>query len=211
MARTLWGIGSSRALRAHWALAELGLDYEIEPIRTRTPEMESDRYLAVNPRGKIPTLVDGDFTLYESAAIVTYLGTSYGLAAGVELVPSDPQRRARYDEWCYYIKTELDATSLYIIRRHGELPEIYGEAPVAVTGAAAYFDRMAAAVDRTLADGRPFLLEAGFSGADILLTTCLTWALRCGISLSEPAQAYRTRATARPAYLAAHALCYPDV
>ena len=71
--RTLWGVGTSRTLRAHWALIELGLDYATQPIRTRTLAMEDPVFLDLHPRGKIPVLVDGDFVVSESPAIVTYL------------------------------------------------------------------------------------------------------------------------------------------
>ena len=76
--RILWGVGSSRALRAHWALVFLGLDYETRAIRTRTPAIETPEYRTVNPRGKIPTLIDGNLTMTESPAIVTYLGNLSG-------------------------------------------------------------------------------------------------------------------------------------
>ena len=75
--RILWGVGSSRALRAHWALVFLGLEYETRAILTRTPAMETPEYRAVNPRGKIPTLIDGDLTVTESPAIVAYLAERY--------------------------------------------------------------------------------------------------------------------------------------
>ena len=73
----LWGVGTSRTLRAHWALCFLGLNYETRVIRTRTPEMESEEYRSINPRGKVPTLQDGGLTLTESPAIVTYLAETY--------------------------------------------------------------------------------------------------------------------------------------
>ena len=206
--RILWGIATSRAIRAHWALHELGLSYRTEPIRTRTPLMKDPRFLAVSPRGKIPVLQDGGLTLAESAAIVAWLGTIYRDRAPY-LVPPDPAARARYDEWSYFVMTELDATSLYILRRHVDLHAIYGEAPVAVRSAEAYFGRQIGVVERALADGRLFLLGDDFSGADILLTSCLIWAQRCGLPLSAPVEAYRARMVARPAYATARAVCYP--
>ena len=45
--RTLWGIGSARAFRVHWALHELSLDYETKPVRTRTPAMETPEFQAL--------------------------------------------------------------------------------------------------------------------------------------------------------------------
>ena len=71
--RILWGIGTSRTVRAHWALIELNLPYKTEIIRTRTPDTETNVFKSVNPRQKIPVLQDGSLTIGESAAIVTYL------------------------------------------------------------------------------------------------------------------------------------------
>ncbi|MCG8547234.1 MAG: glutathione S-transferase family protein [Alphaproteobacteria bacterium] len=199
---TLWGIGSSRALRAHWALIELGLDYETVPIRNRTPAMESPEYLAINPRKKIPTLRDGDLILTESAAIVTYLAETYSIAER-RLIPEDPRDRAVYFEWMSFVSMELDATALYVLRRHEGLPEIYGEAPTANDAARAYFDRMIGAAVVRLEDGRRFLLGDDFSGADILMTTCLDWARRYRLDVPDPFLAYRERAATRPSYAAA--------
>ncbi|MDP6709014.1 MAG: glutathione S-transferase family protein [Alphaproteobacteria bacterium] len=205
----VWGIESGRAIRVYWALEELGLDYEVEPIGARTGETQTARYRAINPREKIPALQDGDFTLRESAAIVTYLGQTYD-DGSLGLVPSDPLARARYDEWCFFIAMELDATSLYIIRRHKYLSEIYGEAREVVAAAEAYFLRMAATVETALADGRAYLLGEAFTGADILLGSCLAWAQRYEIRLPSGLEAYCERLVGRPAYARALAATYPN-
>ena len=67
----LWGVGTSRTLRAHWALHELGLDYECRPILPRTGETKTQEYTRLNPRQKIPLLQDDDVTIAESPAIAT--------------------------------------------------------------------------------------------------------------------------------------------
>lgn len=204
----LWGATTTRTIRAHWALHELGLAYRCEPILPRSGQTKTERYTAVNPRQKVPALVDGDFTITESAAIITYLSTTYGTPDNI-LVPAAPRERARYDEWAYFIMAELDATSLYVVRRHLGLPGIYGEAPLAVTAALAYFQRQIGSVARTLDDGRPWLMGDRFTGADMLLTTCLTWATRLEQPLAESLLLFRDRATARPAYIAASAANEP--
>lgn len=195
--RTLWGVGTSRTLRAHWALIYLGLEYETQAIRTRTPAMESASYQAVNPRGKIPTLVDGDITLTESPAIVTYLAETYAVD-GRRLMPASAPARALYLEWLSFIAMELDATSLYVLRRHEGLPEIYGPAPEACATARAYFNRMLGAAARRLEDGRRCLLGPDFSGVDILMTTCLDWAMRYELALPPAFAEYRARIDAEP-------------
>ncbi|MGY2934884.1 glutathione S-transferase [Bradyrhizobium sp. GM6.1] len=60
---TLWGVGTSRTVRPHWAMHELGLAYEIKPIGPRTGETKTAEYTRLNPRQKIPLLQDGDFRI----------------------------------------------------------------------------------------------------------------------------------------------------
>src|ERR1700679_987781 len=69
----LWGVGSSRALRVHWMLAELELPYVSHRIQSRTGETLTEEYLKLNPRHKIPTLEHGSLCMGESAAIIHYL------------------------------------------------------------------------------------------------------------------------------------------
>ncbi len=199
---TLWGATTSRTIRAHWALRELGLAYQCEPILPRNGDTKTARFTAINPRQKVPALVDDGFVITESAAIIAYLSATYGSDAN-RLVPTETRERARYDEWATFIMAELDATSLYVVRRHLGLPEIYGAAPVAVDAAFAYFQRQVASVAAKLDDGRAWLMGERFTGADILLTTCLTWAARLEQPLAPSLVAYCDRAIARPAYRAA--------
>jgi len=60
---TLWGVGTSRTIRAHWAMAELGLVYETRAIGARTGETQTAEYTSLNPRQKIPLLQDNDSAL----------------------------------------------------------------------------------------------------------------------------------------------------
>ena len=64
----LWGAGTTRTMRAHWILHELGLEYERHPIGSRTGETQTPEFTKLNPREKIPLLQDGDLTVAESAA-----------------------------------------------------------------------------------------------------------------------------------------------
>ncbi len=204
----LYGAGTTRTMRAHWALHELGLEYDAKLVASRSGETQSDEFGRLNPKRKIPVLRDGDFTLTESAAIVTYLGDAYGDASS-GLVPAAGTRdRARYDEACFFVMMELDAHTLYVVRRHRDLAELYGEAPTAVAEAFAGFDRQVATVERTLGDGRPFLLGGTFTGADILLGTCLQWAAFYGRALTDGLSAYASRVLARPACVRAAAINY---
>lgn len=198
----LWGATTSRTMRAHWALAELGLAYERRPIRPRSGETKTEEFTALTARQKIPLLQDGDLILTESAAIVTYLSDRYATDE-TALVPRAPRDRAVCLEWCFFVISELDATSLYVMRRHGDLKHIYGDAPTATVAAQDYFGAQMRSVDCALDDGRPFITGARFTAADIVLSTCLSWAVRYGVPVSEAAAAYNARLTARPAFMQA--------
>lgn len=198
----LWGATTSRTLRAHWALAELDLLYERRPIRPRTGETKTEEFTRLTARQKIPVLQDGDLILTESAAIVVYLSDRYGNEAN-RLVPADLCERAVCLEWNFFVISELDAASLYVIRRHESLKHIYGHAPVANEAAAEYFGAQMRSVDRVLNDGRNFITGDRFTSADILLSTCLSWATSYAVPISETAKAYNQRLLARPAYLRA--------
>jgi glutathione S-transferase len=195
----LWGVGTSRTIRAHWALHELGLTYERRPIQPRTGETQTAEFTALSARQKIPLLQDNEFVITESAAIVTYLSDAYGQPHN-RLLPDDARERARCLEWCFFVISELDATSLYVMRRHGDLRHIYGEAPLANEAAARYFQMQMRTVERALSDGRPFALGNNFSAADLLLSTCVTWAVRYGVAVTDEVAGYNARVTAREAY-----------
>ena len=87
---TLYGTSASRALRALWGIEETGIAFTHVPT-TYGPDSKSPDYLAVNPNGRIPALVDGDLTLFESMAINLYLAKHYGGA----LYPANPADEAR--------------------------------------------------------------------------------------------------------------------
>lgn len=194
--RILWGAGTPRTLRAHWMLRELRLEYESRRIGSRSGETQTPSFLAINPSRKIPVLQDGDFVLAESAAIVNYLAETYGN----ELLPRPGTReRSLYDQWCFFTMMELDANTLYIIRRHEDLKEVYGEAENAVKAARRCFEEQARAAAQRLGRG-PYVMGERFTGVDILLTTCLTGGQRRGIPIPEALAEYVDRITRRDAY-----------
>ena len=205
---TLYGIGTSRTLRAHWMLLELGLEYETIPIQSRSGETLTDQFRRLNPRHKIPVLQHKSFVLSESAAIVQYVSETFADRSKL-YVPRDAETRAALNEWCFFIMTELDASSLYIVRRHQGLAQIYGEAPTAVDSAKTYFSHNLEAMTPGIAR-RPYLMGEQLSSADILLTTCLDWAAISNISLPPALIAYRRRVAQRPAYRAAMKKNFPQ-
>ena len=206
---TLWGIGTSRTIRAHWMLLELGLDYETRPIQSRSGETLTDEFRRLNPRHKIPVLHHKSFVLTESAAIIQYLSETFADPRTL-YVPHDAEARAKLNEWCYFIMTELDAGSLYIVRRHEGLAPIYGEAPAAVDSAKTYFSHNLEAMASRIARA-PYLFGELLSTADILLMTCLEWAALSNIVLPQELAEYRRRVAQRPAFQAALKKNFPHV
>ncbi|MDE0444501.1 MAG: glutathione S-transferase family protein [Gammaproteobacteria bacterium] len=195
MTITLWGAGTARTLRPHWALAELGVEYVSKAIGPRTGATQTAEFRALNIKEKVPVLVDGDLVLTESAAIVTYLGDRFG-----GLTPRHATvERARYNEWLSYILMELDAHTLYVMRKHGDLAHLYGEAPAAMDAARAGFEKQLRWA-RPRIEAAAYLVGEAFTGVDILMTTCLDWALAYGLELDEPFRVYRSRQRERPAF-----------
>src|SRR5260370_29078776 len=168
----LWGVGTSRTIRAHWMLLELGVEYEFHPIGSRTGETMTEEFMRLNPRHKIPVLRHGSFVMTESAAIIQYLSETFS-HSGLMEAPRHAEGRATLNEWCYFIATELDAGSLYVMRRHVGLEHIYGAAPKAVESARSYFIENVEAMAPRIARSGRYLKGERFSIAHILLTHCL--------------------------------------
>ena len=82
------------------ALEELDLPYEVKPVRLDKLEQKEPEYLAINPNGRIPTLVDrsdGNFAIFESGAILVYLAEKAG-----RLMPTDAKGRSRVMQWLMF-------------------------------------------------------------------------------------------------------------
>jgi glutathione S-transferase len=99
---TIWGRANSvNVQKVLWCLSELGLAYERIDAgmafgRNRDPE-----YLAMNPNGRVPTLVDGDYVLWESHSIMRYLVLAY--RPDSPIYPQAPKRRAGIDRWLDWV------------------------------------------------------------------------------------------------------------
>ena len=195
---TIWGGARSRSMRAHWMAHELALDYEARLIGSRTGETQTAAFRRLNPKEKIPVLVDDNLVLTESAAIVTYLGDTYGQDSF--LVPQPyTQERALYNQWNSFVQMELDAHTLYVLRKHRDLTYLYGEAPAAVATAIEGFHKQVAVAERALS-GTNFLVGDRFTGADVMMVTTLKWAEAYNIELTPGLLEYTRLHTARSAY-----------
>lgn len=195
---TIWGGATSRTVRAHWMCHELELDYEPKLIGSRTGATQTEAFRTLNAKEKIPVLIDDDFVLTESAAIVTYLGDTYGPDTG--LVPKPFTReRALYNQWLSFVQMELDAHTLYVMRKHRDLAHLYGEAPAAIDHAIEGFAKQVNVANTALLKS-DYLVGDQFTGADLMMTTILTWAVAYGVNVPPRLQEYSDLHTARPAY-----------
>lgn len=199
------GGATSRTMRAHWAAHELGLDYDVELIGSRTGATQAPEFIALNVKEKIPVLLHNKLVLTESGAIINHLSRvaeaqrgKVGSGEGLLPAHADLHACAKYDEWMSYLLMEIDAQSLYILRKHDDLTHIYGEAPAAVATARKCFETHIQVAERALMQ-TDYLLGSTFSGVDIVLTTCLDWAKTCRFELSEVFNTYLKRVHARPA------------
>src|SRR5579883_1907388 len=71
------------ATRVHWALEELGIPYEKHKLDLAAGDQKKPDFLAINPNGKVPAIVDGDAKVFESVAIFAWLGEKYGAERGL--------------------------------------------------------------------------------------------------------------------------------
>jgi glutathione S-transferase len=198
----IYGLPHSRSFRAVWAAEEVDAAYVHVPVTQLEGGLGAPEYRALNPGGKVPTLVDGPLVLTESAAIVTWLADTHP-AAGLAPTPGTPLR-AQYLRWLFFTQTELEQP-LWTIDKHTKvLPE---ELRVeAIVPTARWEFRQA---ERVLAEGlgdRPWILGDEFSGADIVILHCLSWARAQDLPTEhENLRAYVKRARQRPAYARARA------
>ena len=207
MTLTLWGNGTTRTFRPIWLLHELDVEFDLRAFGPRTGETKTDAYTALNPKQKIPFMDDEGFGLSESVAICNYLLNRYGKPDQVYM-PSTAQEIARHDEWCHFIQSELDETSLYVIRRHQDLGEIYGASPEVVEAAKAYVFRQLNAIEKLAPNLHSYLIGNRLSVPDLLLVSCLDWMYFYKMEVPEFFRGYRKTLRSRPAYRKAFEINY---
>jgi glutathione S-transferase len=94
----IWGRANSvNVQKVLWCLRELDLAYERIDAGMAFGKNTEPEYLAMNPNARVPTMVDGDFVLWESNSIMRYLAMAYG--PGSPIYPQEPKRRAAVDRW----------------------------------------------------------------------------------------------------------------
>ena len=169
----VYGYPQTRSRRITWMLEELQQDYEFKLVDFKKGESRSPEYLAINPAGKVPALLDGELLLTESAAILTYLGDKFPEKG---LVPAAGTRqRGLFNQWSYFALAELEQPLWTMGKHRFALPE-ERRVPAILDTAAWEFQRALALLEQGLGE-RPYILGEQMSGADILLAHTLIWAL----------------------------------
>jgi glutathione S-transferase len=195
---TLYGMSRSRAFRCLWMLEELGLEYEHIPTNF-VGENKEPAYLAINPNGRIPTLIDGDTVLWESMAINLYLAQKYESG----LRPKSVEELGAAMKWSFWVMTETEKSVVEFLFNTLILPEDARDSGVAAA-AAGQLEAPLAVLDAAL-DGRDYLVGDGFSVADLNVAAVLAWCKLSSFDLSATPNVDRWLAASmsRPAAKAA--------
>ena len=201
MTITLHSWPQSSGTRVAWALEELGLPYEYVAIDGKKQEHRGVSYLAINPHGKVPALVDGDVRLFESGAILLHLGEKYGVERNLWPGGSG-QNRADALCWTVWAMTELGPYELQYLYHGLDTPVSFEPADrskAAADYSLSQLDRCLAALDARL-ENREYLL-GDFTLADIACASWLLFGTAFGVKLDAypRAGAWFARCKSRPA------------
>ncbi len=190
----LYEFAPTRSLRVRWTLQELGVDFEAVTVNLQAGEARQPEFLKLNPAGKVPVLVDGDFVLTESVAIVLYLAEKY---ADKGLLPTDLKQRSQVNRWLLFAATELEQP-LWRIARHTMLYPEHLRIPADISLARKDFTNMAAVMEEHMQE-REFIVGDTLTVADIVSAYTLDWANQIQLLDDFPQLlAYMKRMYARP-------------
>ncbi|HZS37470.1 MAG TPA: glutathione S-transferase family protein [Polyangia bacterium] len=182
----------SRGRIVHWMLEEIGAPYEIKLLRFDKAEHKAPDYVALNPMGKIPTIVHRGVVVTEAAAILAYLADAFP-AAGLAPALDDPARGTYY-RWLFFGAGCVEPA----VSDH-----VFARVPVERKGAVGYgtYEDTINALEKAVTPG-PFILGDRFSAADVYIASQIGWGLmRKGIDPRPAFLDYIARAAAsRPAY-----------
>ena len=184
----------SRASATVWQVEEVGVDYELEFVDITTGAQKSPELLALNPMGKLPTIVDDGVVVTESAAIGLYLADRYSPG---KLAPAlDDPARGTYLRWSLFAPSVIEPGAMAKASGWDVKP---GQAGWGT------FDDVLAAMEAAIGD-RQFLLGDRFTMADVIFGGTLRYMLRFGLLEKRPSfTAYAERLETRPALQRAEA------
>lgn len=189
----IYGIARTRAFRALWIAKEVGVEFDHYPIEIGDTGAKTPEFLAMNPNGRLPVIVDGDFVLFESLAITMYLAKKHSLG---KLYPSALQDEAKTWQWTSWALTEVDRGvniwSLHAVR----LPPAERDAAKreeALKVVAKPFKILDTAVSK-----QPYLLGNDFTVADLNVAAVISRAIEMDLSAVPNLKAWLERCLARP-------------
>lgn len=154
----LYAFATPNSLKAAIALEEMGLAYELKAVNVRKGEQKEPGFLALNPNGKVPVLVDAGFFLTESAAILVYLAEKTG-----KLLPREGEARARVFEQLFFHASGLSPAfgNAGFFKRSSPEPQ-----PIAEARFATEAERILSLLETRLAN-QTFVAGDAFTIADI--------------------------------------------
>ena len=195
-ALTLYHNPKSRSVSARVLLEALGVAYTVKPVDFSKGENRTPEFLALNPLGKLPTLVHGDAVITEQVAITIYLADRFP-DAGLAPAFDDP-KRGPYLRWlAFYAACFEPALMDHAFKREPLDP---------ATSPFRDYDTVIETLVAQLSRG-DYLLGDTFTAADLLWGTALTWTTNFGIVPRLPAiTAYMQRVNAHPAIIRARGL-----
>jgi glutathione S-transferase len=191
----------TRSIRPRWLLEELGAPYELVRLDLSVGDQKKAEYLTLNPNGTVPTLVDDDLILFESAAIVQYLADKYPKA---QLAPAvGTAARGKYYQWIHYAMNTLEPPAVTIFLHTTGAPmgrPQHERIPQLVPDARAQLAAAVKVVDDALA-GKRFIVGDAFSAADVMMGSMLGWCMILGMIGNDATnvQAYLAGLGTRPA------------
>jgi len=180
----------TRSSRPRWLLEELALPYRLHPV-----DLFGGERNPVHPLGSVPAIrIDGE-TLIESGAMCHWLADCH-LEKNLAPDMNDP-RRARYEQWMFFVPGTLEPPAIDILMHTQILPEKERIAAIVPSSTRRHQQILRMLAKELDHDG--YLLGEQFTCADIMLGTTLTWLPEL-LEDHPPLQAYVQRITARPAY-----------
>ena len=196
--------GEGRGFRVVWLLEEMGLPYRLRDVDLLAGAENDPEFLAINPAGFIPALVDGDVVMVESIAIMEYLMARYG-PTPLAPAPTDSAFPA-YQQFLHLGEAGLAASVYFVNSARNFAPEGEGD-NWSARQALDVFQTRLGLVTRQLALS-PYLAGEAFTAADISVTYALELAQRSvAFPLGEAERAYVARTTGRDAYKRAMDAC----
>ena len=174
---------SPNVRRVRLTAAVLGLELEEKQLDFARGEHKSPEYLALNPNGAVPTLVDGDFVLTESRAIAEYLASRVPESG---LLPGDKDMRIDVRRWQFWDASHFSPALGTLFFQKILVPRLKLGDPDArkIEEAHANFRRFGAVLDRRL-EGRRYVVGAALTIADLTLASSLMYARQTEVPLSE--------------------------